>query len=240
MHTKLISLAFCVGLLVVNSFAQVPGRSSQPRGPSVSICTGGVLNMKALHLPEPLYPPEARRTVQEQTLTVMVEVSEQGNVTSAIACAGVPLLRRFAEDAAKAAKIGPTILGGVPVKVSGVLIYPFDPETSYSKPIVLSCGNDRVRQVYNLKILNGYATELVKPNRPQDAPKKLSGAVSVKITVNENGKPENVEVISGHPQFRPAAEEAARRSTFRRFVRCGKPTKVTSVLTYNFPWPADS
>lgn len=231
------SLFLAVSLLVANVDAQTSKKGqrpeSVPRYPRVSTCTGGILNMKAVHLPAPLYPPEARHTVPAGTLTVMVEVNEQGNVTRASACAGPLLLRPSVEEAALQARITQTKLSGIPVKVRGVLIYRFDPKTSYTEPVALNCTQIRVS---NLKILNGYAINLVRPERPQ-MNDRTGTSVSVVVMVDETGKVESAEAVSGDLRFRPNAEDAARRSTFRRFIRCGKPTKISSVIYYNFPRP---
>ncbi len=56
---------------------------------------------------------------------MQIIVDEQGNVIAAKAVSGPPKLRSSAEAAAKRAKFRPTLLSGVPVKVSGTLTYNF-------------------------------------------------------------------------------------------------------------------
>jgi len=56
---------------------------------------------------------------------VQVVVDENGNVVSASAVSGHPLLRQSAEQSARQAKFSPTLLGGKPVKVSGIIVYNF-------------------------------------------------------------------------------------------------------------------
>jgi protein TonB len=58
-------------------------------------------------------------------VAVQVVVDEQGNVLSARAISGHPLLRAASEAAAREAKFTPTKLSGKPVKVSGVINYNF-------------------------------------------------------------------------------------------------------------------
>jgi TonB family protein len=231
------SLFLAIWLLVANVDAQT-SKKRQPSEPAqryskASICTGGILNMKAVHLPAPLYPPEARNTVRAGTLTVMVEVNEQGNVTSARACSGHQMLRSFVEDAARQARIKPTELSGHRVKIRGVLNYRFDPQRSYTEPVLLYCGPS----MKIIKVLNGYAIDLVKPDRPAGVKDNIGTAVSVLVSVDEAGKVEKAKAVSGDPHFRPKAEDAAKRSIFRRFMRCGKPTKLSSIVVYNFPRP---
>ncbi len=87
--------------------------------------SGGVLNDKALSLPKPPYPPIAKAVKASGTVIVQVLVDEEGNVVSAHAVSGHPLLQTAALAAAKQAKFAPTKLSGRPVKVSGIIKYNF-------------------------------------------------------------------------------------------------------------------
>ena len=87
--------------------------------------TGGVLNGKALALPQPAYPPLARAAHISGTVTVQVLIDEQGNVSAAHAVAGHPLLQTVCVAAAQQAKFSPILLEGEPVKVTGVITYTF-------------------------------------------------------------------------------------------------------------------
>lgn len=89
--------------------------------------SGGVLNGKALKLPRPEYPAAARAVQASGAVNVQVTIDEQGNVISASAVSGHPLLRQAAEQAARSAQFAPTLLEGVPVKVTGVIVYNFVP-----------------------------------------------------------------------------------------------------------------
>ena len=86
---------------------------------------GGVLNGKALALPQPAYPPLARAAHISGTVTIQVLIDEQGNVVDAHAVEGHPLLQPACLAAARQARFSPTSLEGVPVKVTGVIQYTF-------------------------------------------------------------------------------------------------------------------
>ena len=90
--------------------------------------SGGVLNGKAISLPTPVYPPVAKAAKASGTVVVQVIIDENGNVISAHAVSGHPLLQGAAVAAARAAKFSPTKLSGEPVKVNGVITYKFSPE----------------------------------------------------------------------------------------------------------------
>lgn len=92
-----------------------------PRAP----ISAGVLNGRAVSLPRPVYPAIARSARAAGTVVVQVIIDEEGNVISANAVSGHPLLRSAAVDAARHARFTPTRLEGQPVKVSGTVSYKF-------------------------------------------------------------------------------------------------------------------
>ena len=95
--------------------------------PTVKKISGGVLNGKALSLPAPEYSVAAKTVKASGAVNVQVTINEQGDIVSATAVSGHPLLRQAAEEAARKAKFAPTFLQGVPVSVTGVLVYNFVP-----------------------------------------------------------------------------------------------------------------
>ncbi len=89
--------------------------------------SGGVLNSKAKSLVLPGYPAAAKAVKASGAVNVQVTIDEQGNIISASAISGHPLLRQAAEEAARASQFAPTTLSGVPVRVTGVIVYNFVP-----------------------------------------------------------------------------------------------------------------
>ncbi len=94
--------------------------------PSVVRKSGGVLAGEAVRRVDPSYPPLAKAAHVEGTVIVEVTIDEQGNVTSARALSGHPLLKDAAVSAARGWRYKPTFLGGVPVKVVGTLTFNFN------------------------------------------------------------------------------------------------------------------
>jgi protein TonB len=90
--------------------------------------SGAVLNGKATSLPNPPYPPIAKAAHASGNVTVEVTIDEDGNVVSARAVSGHPLLQAASVAAARQAKFAPTKLSGQPTKVQGVLVYTFSAE----------------------------------------------------------------------------------------------------------------
>lgn len=93
-------------------------------GPQDGAATDGfVLNGKAISLPKPSYPEEARAARVSGLVTVRVTINEKGNVVRACAVSGPTLLARESELAAYRAKFTSTMISGTPVKVTGTINY---------------------------------------------------------------------------------------------------------------------
>src|SRR5688572_3903133 len=111
--------------------------------PTPKVINGGVLNGKAVSLPKPPYPAEAREATAEGAVAVDVIIDETGAVIGAeaqiqdqsvkksedgtwIEIREVhPALRAAAEEAARNARFSPTLLSGQPVQVKGRVVYNF-------------------------------------------------------------------------------------------------------------------
>jgi protein TonB len=98
-----------------------PPKPTPPKAP----ISGGVLNGKAVRLVQPPYPAIARSAHAAGQVRVQITIDENGNVISAAAVSGHPLLQAAARQAALQSKFTPTKLSGMPVKVTGVIIYNF-------------------------------------------------------------------------------------------------------------------
>lgn len=192
------------------------------------IIRGGVLNGKAVNLVKPAYPPAAKAVNAGGTVNVEITIDEQGNVVSASAVSGHPLLRQASEEAAKASKFSPTTLSGEAVKVTGVLVYNF-----------VSGGNELNIKVSNSEIeeeaLNGQAVKLPAPVYPPAAKAvKASGKVRVSVTLDEKGNVTSAKAVAGHPLLRVAAEKAAREAKFDPADIKNKTVKTEGTLIYVF------
>jgi TonB family protein len=115
------------GKLIYNFVADnstLPARIGEIYGP--------LLNAKAIEMPQPVYPAEARAANVSGTVTVHVTIDETGTVTSATATSGPIALRASAEEAALKARFKPDLLAGQPTIIRGVLSYDF---SLASKPV---------------------------------------------------------------------------------------------------------
>ena len=108
----LLAFVFLAGFCFSSTLAQI-------------ISKGGIVNSRAIKLPTPVYPPAAKAVKASGVINVQIMIDESGNVISAHAITGHPLLRQAAETAARQAKFHPTRVEGKLVKVSGIIIYNF-------------------------------------------------------------------------------------------------------------------
>lgn len=109
------------------------------------IISGGVINGKAKNLPIPPYPPAARAVRASGAVNMQVTIDESGNVISAKAVSGHPLLRAAAEQAARNAKFAPTMLSGQAVKTMGVIVYNFSAANNSAANVTASLGEMNVQ-----------------------------------------------------------------------------------------------
>ena len=86
----------------------------------------GFLNGRAIDLPKPVYPADARKDHVTGQVQVKVFVDQTGKVTSAEIMSGPGPLQAAALEAAKRARFAPHVVNGVAVKVFGVLTYDFN------------------------------------------------------------------------------------------------------------------
>ncbi len=83
--------------------------------------------------------------------------------------------------------------------------------------------------------MQGSVVNRVQPDYPQEAKDaKVSGAVTVEITVDEEGNVVSAKAISGHPLLRSPSINAVRQWRFKPTILEGKPVKVVGQLTFNF------
>jgi TonB family protein len=84
-------------------------------------------------------------------------------------------------------------------------------------------------------VLQGSATKRVEPVYPPLAKTaRVSGAVVVEVTVDQEGKVIATRVVSGYPLLKDAAVNAARAWVFMPTTLQGTPVKVIGTITIHF------
>jgi len=80
---------------------------------------------RAVVIPEPVYPKEAKAAKATGEVAVEIKIDTAGNVVSASAQSGPQELRQAAETAAMLSKFAPALAEGRRVRVTGMIVYNF-------------------------------------------------------------------------------------------------------------------
>jgi len=181
----------------------------------------GIVNGKAVSLPKPNYPQEAKDFCASGLVEVEVLIGQDGNVIEAKAISGDELLHASAVEAAKLAKF---TTGHLAVKVKGILIYNF---VSERKCIVIGIVNKKARSIPKPKVAN--------LNKPKHLQIKQDEVVEVQIIIEVwSGKVLRARAISGHPMLRAACENSARQAKFSPVNDVPLNIPIKAILVYKF------
>lgn len=92
-----------------------------------------------------------------------------------------------------------------------------------------------VPRTVNLGQLNDFVLNLVKPMYPEIARRaNIQGAVTVQVTLDEEGKVVSVKATDGPQLLRAVSEEAARKSKFKPVMISNQAVKATGFIVYGF------
>ena len=106
---------------------------------------------------------------------------------------------------------------------------------SRNVPAVTGEANPQPAAKMSGGILNGRAINKIKPAYPAAAREAgASGSVEVRIVFDETGNVIWAKAVSGHPQLRQAAEDAAWKTRFSPTMLSGQPVRTSGILLYNF------
>ncbi len=197
---------------------------------------------------------EAAAAGIDGTLLLAVSIDKTGAVKTAKVIAGpawpcssspkkqIESLRESVVDSIKLAKFSPAIKGGKPTDVEvGITV---SIGRAYKDLVKRREMEDAKKDGSNLPViidsgvLTGKALSLPKPEYPYRArSSRASGAVTVGITIDEEGKVVLAGAQNGHPYLQDAARDAACKAKFAPTSLKGEPVKVSGVVTYNFVAP---
>ena len=106
---------------------------------------------------------------------------------------------------------------------------------SRKMPSVVGDTNPQPAAKVSGGVLNGRALNKIKPSYPVSAREAgASGTVEVRIVFDETGKVIWAKAVSGHPQLRQAAEDAAWQTKFSPTILSGQPVRTSGIMLYNF------
>jgi TonB family protein len=130
LHLKTILTLVIVSLCFVSTAQGSRSQDNQPQPPKILRKSGGAIQGAAIRRVEPAYPPLAKAAQVSGSVVVEVTIDEDGNVISARAISGHPLLKDAAVAAAREWKFAGTQIDGKPVKVVGTITFNFSLDSS--------------------------------------------------------------------------------------------------------------
>jgi TonB family protein len=106
---------------------------------------------------------------------------------------------------------------------------------SRKMPMVAGDTNPQPEAKVSGGVVNGRALNKIKPAYSHAAREAgASGTVEVRIVFDETGKVIWVKAVSGHPELRQAAEDAAWQTRFSPTILSGQPVRTSGILLYKF------
>ena len=130
------------------------------------VISGCLMNGRATKLAQPIFPPAARAVRAYGIVSVQVLIDENGGVIEAKAVSGHPLLRAASIAAARESKFAPVFLSGKAVKVSGVIVYNFVPQSFNWLEVGYILQSENYDEFYNIKnLLQSFPDELADEQR---------------------------------------------------------------------------
>ena len=108
--------------------APVPTPSPTPPVVPEFVELGLLGKTSAVRMVTPVYPLFALKSRIGGRIVVNLELDAEGNVTSAKASSGHPVLKQASEEAALKSKFKPAMVGDKAVKAKAYLVYNFTPE----------------------------------------------------------------------------------------------------------------
>jgi len=180
----------------------------------------------------PIYPEEARKNHVEGVVRLRVTVAPDGSVSSVDLFRGDPQLAESAIAAAKQWKYQPFMNCGKAVEGQVVehLTY------SLSDPagtVELAKHSDVVR--ISSGVAAGLLLSKVNPQYPPEAKTaRLQGVVVLLIKIDKEGRPHDIQSVSGVPLLADAAIEAVKQWQYKPYLLNGQPTEVETTVQLNF------
>ncbi len=100
-------------------------RAEYPKQTKYPIISAGVLNGKAVDIPKPEYPEEAKAKNIDGEVIANIYIDETGNIIWAKVDNGHPLLQNAVKKVVCKATFKPTTISENPVSVRGIITYKF-------------------------------------------------------------------------------------------------------------------
>lgn len=202
--------------------------------------------LEPLKTPHAVYPLAATQKGIQGQVMLKIVISETGDVESAEAISGDPLLTDAAVDAVKKWKFKPFIKNGRPVKVSTKVPMNFAfsgqvedtpvPKTEAKGDTVGSNGTEPPKRVrISQGVSEGMLIHKVIPVYPAEArANRVQGNVILQAVIDRDGRLKDIRAVQGAPELISAAVGAVQQWRYKPYYLKGEPVEVETVITVNF------
>ena len=191
-----------------------------------------------------MYPAEARAAGVSGSVVLHALVGKTGRVENLTVVSGPEMLRSAAMEAVRGWVYKPYLLNGEPREVDTTVTVNF----SLAGQMDNSHGGDGAAPQEDLAddaharvphgpvrisagVLQALLIDKVDPVYP---PTRESGAVVMKVRVNQEGEVTDVTAISGPKSLQAASLEAVKQWSYRPYLLNGEATEVDSTVTVMF------
>lgn len=214
-------------------------QNSSPQAAPVKITMDDAA-MLLLRAVDPVPAPEVRNLIGR--VEVELRIDKTGSVAAVTVTSGNPALAGAAVEAFKQYKFRPYTVkeSAAEVICPAISIFSGTAEGAQSYPGSLDVARTRTTQLARrLKVspvlLDQNKIHDEKPRYPGAAQMgHIQGDVVIRVTINKQGRVENLNALSGHPLLREEALEAVKAWRYRPFLINGEPVEVDSLVTVQF------
>jgi TonB family protein len=225
--------------------------ASAPVGP-IRVSSGTAAGM-AISQPPPVYPAAAKAAHVQGVVILKAVISKEGTIENLQVVSGPPLLVTSALDAVKQWRYKPYLLNGEPTAVQSTINvnYTFAPDSADPPSPPAGDSTEPTSPLQSAKVIpwintgapvmadGATAPRVIYQVEPEYTPEarqaKTNGAVLVSLKVDEQGKPQDVQVVRGIGKgLDQQAVAAVRQYRFKPAMKDDKPVEEALKIEINF------
>jgi len=197
----------------------------------------GITEHRAL----PIYPDEAIRKGTQGDVLLKVLIDPTGKLIRVEPVDGDPLLIASSLEALHDFRFRPYSFNGQPLSVESQIGFHFALKKDGKKPEVEQLSSVPFRPEFRNGLVGGDGSVVLSPRQISGSAPQLppeldgkSGSVYLKYVIDEEGKVQDIQVVSGDQPFIEPSIAAVKTYTYEPQLMNGKPVKVTTQAAFHF------
>ncbi|MGA6984598.1 MAG: energy transducer TonB [Terriglobales bacterium] len=236
-------LAGCTTVGLTQNGSDAQSQVLPPRPTKIRVSAEVILGLVE-HSATPEYPEEARTKGIQGDVIFKIDVDETGKILLSVPVEGDPLLVAPSVDALREFRFRPYLLNGTPVAVVESQLgfrFSLEKKRGGAKGRVESMSSIPYRPEFRTGAVNDKGVLILWPRKvsgiePQLPPELVgvSGSVYLTITIGEDGKVQDVQVVGGDKPFIGPVVAAVRQDVYEPQLVDGKPSVALTQASYHF------